>query len=349
MRIALPSPTLTPLKEKTMDVKKLPKIELHRHLELSFRQETLKELAPSFGIDVSTRNAYRDAFLITEPMTDLNAVLKKFLNIQKVLQSEEVLERLAFEACEDTYTKENIKLLELRYSPTFIRGDKNSKLEFEAIHQAICRGITKAKQKYNIAIGLLGLIQRILPVKEAHYVMDFIIENKKDFVGVDLADNEDGFEPRPFSPVFQRAKKEGLGITIHAGEINTEKSPYYVKDAVEHLGAERIGHGIQIYKDPEILQWIVKKGIVLEVCPTSNVLTNAVTSMKEHPIRTLLEAKVQVMINTDDPCAFDLDLNHEYQALVNSHNFTMEEFERMNQTAFEASFLKDKPLDWKSL
>ena len=332
-----------------MDVKSIPKIELHRHLELSFRKETLKELAPSFGIDTSTEEKYKEAFLITEPMSDLDSVLKKFINVQSVLQSEEILERLSFEACEDAYTKENIKILELRYSPTFIQRDKAGGLKFEAIHQAICKGLAKAKESYNIQVGLLGLIQRILSIESAHYVTDFILENKKDFVGVDLADNEDGFEPKPFAPVFQKAKKAGLGVTIHAGEIDTEESPHYVKDSVEHLGATRIGHGIQIHKNPEIMEWVAKKGIVLEVCPTSNVLTNAAASIEKHPISKLLDAKVKLMINTDDPSAFDIDLNHEYQILSDKHNFTEEKFNQLNEIAFQASFIKDKPQDWKSL
>ena len=179
--------------------------------------------------------------------------------------------------------------------------------------------------------------------------MDFVIENKDSFIGVDLADNEDGFEPKPFAPVFQKAKKEGLGVTIHAGEVNTAKSPFYVKDAVELLGAERIGHGIQIHKNPEIINWIANKKVVLEVCPTSNVRTHATPSIQEHPIRKLMAANVALMVNTDDPSAFDLDLNDEYRTLVEHHGFTEKDFEFLNETAFKASFLKDKPLDWKSL
>src|SRR5690606_19859102 len=100
---------------------------------------------------------------------------------------------------------------------------------------------------------------RILPVKDAEYVTDFAIDHKDSFVGLDLADNEVGFDSKPFSPFFLRAKKAGMGITVHAGEANVPNAPRYVKEAIEHLGAERIGHGVNIYRDEAIMNYVREK------------------------------------------------------------------------------------------
>ena len=222
-----------------MDLKSIPKVALHRHLELSVRHSTIKELAPQFGFDVSTQEKFAEKFLLTQPMADLGSALSKFLDTQKLIANEQILERLAFEACEDAHN-EGIKILELRYAPTFVRLGHEDKLTYDQIHQAFVKGITKAEQKFNMAVGLICIAQRILPVETAHEVIDFAIANKDTFIGVDLADNEVGFDCKAFAPVFKKAKAAGLGITIHSGEANVPEAPQYILDAINDLGATRI-------------------------------------------------------------------------------------------------------------
>ncbi|MCB0414984.1 MAG: adenosine deaminase [Bdellovibrionales bacterium] len=318
-------------------IKELPKVELHRHLELSVRAATIKELAPQIGIELPDEETFKNHFLITEKMNDLGSVLNKFLDTQKLLFSEEVLERVAYEACEDAF-HEGIKILELRYAPTFvIQGHDH--LNFQSIHNSFVKGMQRAEKDFPMAVGLVGIIQRILPVEEAERVTHFVIENKDTFVGLDLADNEEGFDSKPFSSFFDQAKKSGLGITVHSGEANLPKAPRYVKDAIDYLGADRIGHGVQIYRDPEIIEYVKQKQVTLELCPTSNYLTNAVPSTKEHPIVDLMNQGVKVTINTDDPGIFGIDLNHEYNLLVREHLFTQEQFELTNNIAAKESFI----------
>lgn len=314
-----------------------PKVELHRHLELSLRPSTIKELAPQFGIPVPDEATFRKRFLIEAPMQDLGAVLNKFLDTQKLLASTEILERIAFEACEDAH-REGIRILELRYAPTFVRQGHDH-LSFEDIHQAFVRGVQKAEQRWPLAVGLVCIIQRILPVHEAEAVTDFAIENRATFVGLDLADNEIGFDSKPFAAFFARAKKSGLGITVHSGEANAPKAPRYVKDAIEFLGADRIGHGVQIYRDTAVMEFVRERKIPLEICPTSNWLTNAVASTQEHPIRRLIEFGVPVTVNTDDPGIFGIDLVHEYELLEREHGFGTKEFDLCNSIAARASFI----------
>jgi len=319
-------------------IQRIPKVELHRHLELSLRPSTIKELAPRFGIEVPNDKVFAERFLIQEPLKDLSSVLNKFLDTQLLLGTEEILERIAFEVCEDAYN-EGIRILELRYAPTFVRY-RHDHLSFEKIHQAFVRGVERAEKTYPIAAGLICIIQRILTIKDAERVTDFAIEHKNTFLALDLADNEEGFDSKPFSPFFAKAKKAGLGITVHAGEINVPKAPRYIKDAVEHLGATRIGHGVQVHRDPEMLKYVKDHGLVLELCLTSNYLTQAIPGdMKAHPFRKLLESGLKVTINTDDPGIFNTDMIREYERLNKLFDFTEVEFKKCNLQAFEASFI----------
>jgi adenosine deaminase len=322
------------------ELRQLPKAELHRHLECSMRFSTILELAPQVGIEVPKNLASaKHALLVTEPMNDLESVLRKFMATQAVLHSEEILTRITEEVIEDAYA-EGIRILELRYAPTFImQGHDN--LNFEKIHTAIVKGMESAKKRLPIAVGLIGTLQRILPVKTNSHVTDFIIDHKDTFVAMDLADNEVGFEPAPFAPLFARARKAGLHITVHAGESNVPQAPDYVRDAIELLGAERIGHGLQIYKSSEVIEFVKERRVALELCPTSNWLTNAVDSTAHHPFRFLMEHGVAVTINSDDPGVFDADLVNEYRVLKTEHALTQDEFAQINDMAAAFSFIPD--------
>lgn len=315
----------------------MQKVELHRHLEGSLRFSTLLELAPQVGIEIpSNWQDQVDKFLVQTPMKDLATVLDKFWMTQSVLASEEILSRITFEAIEDA-AKENIKILELRYAPTFIqKGHEN--LSYEHIHAAICKGM-KFAQNLPIAVGLLGTIQRTLPVESAHKVCDFIMEHDDSFVGIDLADDEDAIPTRNFAPVFERAQKAGFPITIHSGESNTPTAPQNVIDAINLLGAQRIGHGLQIIKNAEALELVRRKHIPLEICVTSNWLTNAISSLYTHPIKELIAAGVLVTLNSDDPGIFGIDLTNDYDLLEDEYDFTVADFDRANDIAAQASFI----------
>lgn len=298
------------------------------------------ELSALIGLNIpKDYEAQREFLLVTSPMKDLGAVLDKFLNAQKLLASEEILTRLAFEACEDAFN-DGVRILELRYAPTFI-AEGHSHLTFEKIHQAICAGLAKARTKFPLAVGLICILQRIKPFPEAERVCDFAIENKESFIGIDLADNEVGFDPKVFAPLFLKAKKAGLRITVHSGESVNSTSAQWVKDSIEVLGAERIGHGIQIINNPDILNYVRDKKIPLEVCPISNWLTQACKTHQEHPIRKLIQAGVKVTINSDDPGIFATQLSDDYAVLHQVHKFQIEDFDRANDIAARASFISD--------
>lgn len=316
----------------------LPKTDLHRHLDCSMRWSTFCELAPQLGLEwPNSAQQQRAHYLITEPMRDLKSVLRKFLSSQKVLASEEILTRLAFEACEDAFN-EGIVLLELRYSPTFI-ADGHSNLNFEKIQRAFVRGIEMAQKKYNMLVGLICIIQRNHSIKEAEKICDFAIDHKDHFVALDLADSEIGFDPKPFSPLFQKAKKNGLHVTVHSGESPHNQSAQWVIDSIDYLGAERIGHGVQIITSKKAIDYVKKKNILLEVCPISNWLTQAFPNFSKHPVRKLWDLGVKMAFCSDDPGIFSTTLNDDYEILHRVHGFTKKEFIRANKLATEFSFL----------
>lgn len=319
----------------------LPKADLHRHLDCSMRWSTMVELALTAKI-ITTHDLHQlqSQLLVLEPMNDLASVLKKFLNTQKLLSSEETLERLAYEACEDAFN-DGVQLIELRYAPTFI-NEKNPDLTYEKIHQAFLRGTARAEKKFKIVTGLIGIVQRIKPLELAASVTDFMIENKDTFIAIDLADSEEGFDPKLFAPCFIKAKKNGLHVTIHSGEVPNKDSANWVKDSIELLGAERIGHGIQIVNNPDIMDWIAKKEIPLEVCPHSNFLTQSFKNYSDHPINILRNAGVKVTINSDDPGVFASTLTDDYLILKNYHGWNTTDFQNSYIQSLESSFISNE-------
>ena len=344
-----------------IDSKNIPKVELHCHLEACFQAQTVKEIGQTLSLDIpEDPDVFRQEWLITEPVDNLELALKKFANIQKLWGSEETIERLTYEACEYG-VEQNIRILELRYSPDFIRA-ANPRLSFEKIHEAVVRGVARAKRP-DFAVGLIGIVQKTLSLRDAAYTTDFIInnssgqtictataarrvapkdgrnDNREAFVGIDMADMDIGFGIRRFAPLMLKAKQAGLHVTLHSGEENVPEAAQHVRVAIDELGAERIGHGIYIINDPDVMDFVKQKNVMLELCPTSNQLTNSVQSIRAHPLRKLMKAGVMVSINSDDPHLFGIDLCHEYDVVHNELGLTLEDFNRINDHAAVCSFL----------
>lgn len=320
-----------------MNFRQLEKVELHRHLEGSIRLKTLVQLARASGLEVPVDPQQQsDMFLVTTPMKNLTTVLNKFWMTQSVLSSEEALSRITYEAIEDAYN-EGIRILELRYSPTFIAKD-HPLLSWASIHRGICKGVELAK-KFKIAVGLICIIQRTRPLDEAEKVCQFALDHRDTFIGLDLADDEDAVPAIAFKKVFQLAKTENFPVTIHAGESNTKDAPQNVIDAIVHLSARRIGHGLQIIHSEEALSLVKREKIPLELCPTSNWLTRAVNDIQDHPIKRLRAKGVLTTINSDDPGIFGIDLTHEYELLSSKYSYSLNDFQLANDIAAQASFI----------
>ena len=321
-------------------------MELHCHLEGCFRLETAMEIAATLNLDAPRDpNEFRRQWLITEPLPNLEVALQKFSYVQSLWASAEIIERLTCEACECA-VQQGIKILELRYSPNFIASAHRS-LSFEQIHGAILRGLQQAED-LELAVGLIGIVQKTLATSDANYTTDFMIEHKDSFVGIDLADQDIGDGVTRFRSMIEKARHAGLRVTAHAGEEPVPDAPRHVALTIEQLGAERIGHGIHIINDPGVMDFVRARDVLLEICPTSNWLTSAVPSTADHPIRRLMDAGVAVSINSDDPGVFDIGLCHEYEILAAEHGFTEQDFDRCNDAAAARSFvpLPDRQRVW---
>lgn len=322
-----------------MNYKDIPKVELHCHLEACFRPETVMEVGKTLGLDVpQDLRRFHDEWLLSRPLANLEVALQRFVDIQKIWCSEEIIERMTFEAGEYA-VEQGIRIMEFRYAPNFIASDKPH-LTFQKIHDAILRGVARASG-FDIAIGLIGIVQKTLSITDAEETIDFIVQNADTFVAIDFAD-KDTCALSCYAPMVEKARQAGLHVTVHAGEEPVTSAPAEVRAAIESLGAERIGHGIHIINDEAVLALVRERNVALEVCPTSNWLTSSVPSTRAHPIKRLIDAGIAVTINSDDPGLFGIDLCHEYELLHREHGFTQADFDRCNDIAAAQSFL---PLD----
>jgi len=159
-------------------------------------------------------------------------------------------------------------------------------------------------------------------------------------VGIDLADQELDYPGREFAQLFRNAKASGLGITIHAGEVSVEESRINVRDAIEQMAADRIGHGLHIINDPDLIQLVIDNDITLELCPTSNLITGSIPAIEAHPFKKLIEAGVKTTINTDDPSLFAIDWKSEYAVAKNVLGLSHADINQCIENAKAASFIK---------
>lgn len=310
--------------------------ELHRHLDASFRASTLAELIKRFEIDApfSSEKDIREKFWLTRQMTSLKEVLDCFVLFQKVLRTQDVLERLAREAIEDA-KNEGIQHIEFRYSPTFV--SEYSKLPWHKTLEALQRGLKEGCEKTGVQAGLICIVSRGYGHELAQKTVEFALERKRDFIGLDLAGIEDGFPCRLYAKLFREAFDAGIPITVHAGEATGAEN---VWEAIDLLGARRIGHGTRSIEDPELLRRLARDQILLEVCPTSNFITRTVDRFEDHPLPRFLDAGIPVSISTDDPGIFGVTLDDEYQRCKKFLGMSNSDLRKIDEYALAHSFLK---------
>lgn len=318
-------------------------MELHRHLDGSIRQETIIDIAKSnkLDIDISDPASLKKRSTVIEPMQDLAAVLEAFETIQKVSCCYEAIKRIAFENVEDAYY-DGIKLIELRFSPAFIAFQKD--ISNDEIIEGVIDGIAQGMDKYAMQVGLITIASRTLDYDANKQGLLDVISYAKNgrhrmadrIVGFDLADQESTTDPSDFRELLDLSREAGLGITVHSGE-DTDASG--VQKTLEILNPDRIGHGINAWQDRDVVALLKERDVLLELCPTSNWLTQCVAVLADHPLPGFYKAGVKVCINSDDPQLMDIDLTHEYEIAHKHYGIDNEDFRKMNLYALEKSFL----------
>ncbi len=299
------------------------------------------ELAKEMQIlSTASMKRIQDELMILTPMKDLSTVLKKFLQAQKILASEEILTRLAYEACEDAFN-DGIRVLELRFAPTFI-SDGHPELTPQKILKAFKKGLDLATKRFPLCAGLICIFQRTKSKAENQQILSFVLDHQQDFIATDLADDETLHPSSEFKDLFFQLGQKNMPITIHSGEIPSPGSTQNIRHAVEYLGATRIGHGVQCIQDPSLMDFLKRNQITLEICPHSNFLTQAFPTYEDHPIRKLYDEGLRVTINSDDPGIFNTQLSDEYMICHQYHDFGIAEFQKINAMAFTASFISDE-------
>jgi adenosine deaminase len=317
----------------------LPKVELHRHLEGSLRLDTMVDIARQHGIEIP-EDVIRLSTLVQvqeeDKFTSQN-FLSKFNTLRMFYRSPEVIHRVTREAIEDA-AKDNVKYMELRFTPVAL-----SRAERFPLHDVMDWVITSTKetsQKNGIDVKLIASVNRHESPDLAEQVAWLAAEHIDDgmIVALDLAGSEADHPAAPFTGVFKEAKQAGLHVTIHAGEWGPAA---HIKEAIEELGAERVGHGVRILEDKNVAALARERQTALEVCITSNYQSGVVSSLESHPLMNLIEAGLNVTINTDDPSISRITLSHEYYTACEELHLQQNALRKRILAAAQAGFLPD--------
>jgi adenosine deaminase len=324
------------LPERTdgLDLRAMPKPELHRHLEGSIRLATIIDLSRDAGLELPawTEQELAPHALITDPVADLEEALSRFGYAQNAVRTPEAVRRITVEAIEDL-AAEHVTVAELRFSPEFLC--EPGRLDWDEAFDAIIDGVQATAPRLGVRVGLIAIASRDYGVASAAATVAFALRRRDHLVGFDLAGPEVGYPPRLYADVLAPIHGSGLGLTVHYGESG---GPEYPKEALEVLSPRRLGHGLSVAWDPDVTALVRERGVVLEMCPTSNWLTRGIAGVAEHPIRRLLLEEIQVTLNTDDPGIMGIDLTHEYETARNDLGFTDQELGRLAANGFAAVF-----------
>jgi adenosine deaminase len=313
----------------------IPKVELHRHLEGSLRLKTMSEVSRALGLGLPGTGPLGSMVQVNEqePYTFTN-FLKKFETLRLFYRSPEIIGRITREAIADA-AADNVHYMELRFTPVAL--SRAEKFPLGEVIGWVIEGARQAEQESGLHTGLIVSVNRHESPELADEVVKLALERQKDgIVGLDLAGNEADFSAMPFARIFQDAKKAGLHITVHAGEWNGAGN---VVEAIEHLGAERIGHGVRIMEDPSAVALARERGVVFEVCITSNFQSGVVKDLKDHPLPRMIEAGLKVTLNSDDPSISRITLSDEFQRAIDNGLLDENMIQSLVLTGVQASFL----------
>lgn len=316
---------------------RLPKAELHVHLDGSLRPTTMLELGRERGVALpaDTPEALA-AHMVVPEGGDLVAYLARFDATLALMQDAEALERIAYELVVDHAT-ENVRWVEVRFCPALCtRGGLGS----DEVLDAALRGMRRAETEHRVQSALIVCALRSAPPSASLEMAALAVAyGGRGVCGFDLAGAEAGHPVLRHAEAFDRAAEGGLPITIHAGEAY---GPDSIRQAIERGHARRIGHGTRLGEDPALLDEIRRRGIPLEVCLTSNVQTGVVAELADHPAGDYLRRGVAVCLSTDNRLMSGVTLTQEYENARDALGLTGEELVRVARASFEHAFATEE-------
>jgi len=323
----------------------LPKVLLHEHLDGVLRPQTVIELARGTRyteLPTNDPEALGEWFHQGANQGSLAKYLEGFKHTIAVMQTEEALERVAYEQAEDL-SRDGVVYYETRFAPLFhiTKG-----LTHQQVVAAVLKGMARGRQDFGLQSGLIICAMRNMNVslEMAELAVDF---RERGVVGFDLAGEEGGYPPKKHVDAFHYIQRENFNITVHAGEGFGKES---IWQAIQYCGAHRIGHGTRLIDDiavadgkavklGDLAQYVLDKRIPLEVCLLSNVHTGATPSLKQHPFKILYQEKFRVTLNTDNRLMSDTTMTKEFEAAAETFGLGLDDFEKITINAMKSAFL----------
>lgn len=319
----------------------LPLIDLHHHLDGSLRLATILDLGLKHNLPLpaTTLEGLRPYVQVSGPQPGVMAFIEKFEWMTGVLVDYDACRRVAYENVEDA-AREGLDYIELRYSPWFMAEAHH--LDAVGVVEAVTDGIRSAERNLGIRANQIGILSRHYGPEIAWKELDALLSQRDEFVGLDLAGDEANFPGELFVEHFKKARESGWHITVHAGEAAGAES---IWQALNGLGAERIGHAVHAVEDPALLEYLLEHQIGLECNLTSNVQTTTVPDYPSHPMRRFMELGLLATLNTDDPGISAIDLHYEYNVAAPKAGLTAEMTRQAQWNALTVAFLSQQEKD----
>jgi adenosine deaminase len=316
-------------------IQKLPKTDLHCHLDGSLRLDTILELARAQKVALPTfdRGELFRMIYAGEVCNSLDDYLKAFDITLSVMQTEDALERIAHELAEDAW-RENVRYIEVRYAPML---HTRTGLRLTQVVEAVLRGLRTAKRELGIRYGLILCGIRSMSAESSVRMAELCLAFKnRGVVGFDLAGSEVNNPAKLHRQAFQLVIDNNINCTAHAGEAF---GPDSIAQAIHKCGAHRIGHGTRLVENGELLNYVNDHRIPLEVCPSSNLQTKAAAGWEAHPVDFFVDYGLRVTINTDNRLITDTTVSKEIWLCHQHYGWTLDQIKDVIIAGFKSAFM----------
>lgn len=317
-------------------INKLPKAELHMHIEGSLEPELMFKLAKRNGIELPYTSV--DELKAKYDFNNLQEFLDIYYQGCDVLRTEQDFYDLAWAYLEKA-KQDNIVHTEIFFDP---QSHTDRGIPFETAINGLYRAFDDGQQKLGISFHIIACFLRHLPEQDAIDLYPDILKHQDKILGIGLDSSEIGHPPEKYERVFAQARTDGFKLVAHAGE---EGPAEYVKQAIDLLQVDRIDHGNRCLDDDILTAQIAKAGLALTVCPLSNLKLKVVPSLKDHPIKSMLKKGLLATINSDDPAYFGGYINDNFQQLADAVGLNDNEIIVLIENSFKASFLPQSIID----